>query len=115
MNGKPDRISLEELGNAVERAVKLATERNRLEAEQSITKSDFQRFPGWLVGRQIRGEVGFDAAFEFAKQVTADVESSMKARLVPTVTVFDDVILCGFIERFGDKIELPTLQTGPGF
>jgi hypothetical protein len=114
MDGKAERIPLEQLGKAVDSAVQMAVERGRIEAELSSMKSDFQRVPPWIIGRRIRGEVGPEQAFEFAKEVTARVADETGTTLVPTVSIFDDVILCGFIERFGDKFPVPSFLAGPG-
>ncbi len=101
------RISLEQLNTAVVEAVELAKERRGLELEAAPLGSDFLRNPVWTIGRQVRGDISLDDAYQVATSITEAVESSVGIRLSPTVTIVDKQILCGFIERFDRSFDLP--------
>ena len=108
------RLSNAEFGQAVETAVANAAKRNKLADLRTSLGSDFHYTPWWIVGRQVR-DVDLGQAQKFAEAVTAEVGKRSGFDLLPTVTIVDGDILCGFIERFGNDVQVPGRFGGQQF
>lgn len=107
---KPERISAAEFGQAVQEGVRAAAKRRKLDLRTSLG-SDYYTLPWWIVGRQVR-DVDLKVAHEFAVQVTEAVQTKSGIELSPALTMIDGDILVGFIERFGNEIEVPQNRLG---
>jgi hypothetical protein len=86
-------ISVKQLSQSIDRAVKLAAKRHELKPEASTLLVNWE-----ILGRILRGFDDINVAFDFAKEVTRSAKvSGMKAE--PAVLKIGRDILCGFIER----------------
>ena len=106
-----NRLSNADFGKAVETAVQNAAKRNKVSDLRTAVGSDFHHTPWWIVGRQVR-DLDLAQAQKFAEAVTADVSKRSGFDLMATLTVVDGDILVGFIERFGNDIQLPSGRFG---
>ncbi len=106
-----NRLSSAEFGKAVEAAVLTAAKRNKLADLRTSLGSDYHHMPWWIVGRQVR-DVDLSQAQAFATQVAADVGKKSGVELLPALTLIDGDILVGFVERFGNDLEVPANRFG---
>ena len=92
-------ISAKQLASAVDKAVKAAAERHKLQFEPQFTVN------GIINGRMLREAANLqlpairEAAAEIAQQASAAADApgaALKLRLEPAVLVGRDYILCGF-------------------
>jgi hypothetical protein len=92
---RADVISVKELSSSIDRAVKLAAERHRIKADPSNLLLNWE-----ILGRILREFEDMNAAFNFATEVTKNVNlQGVKAE--PAMLKIGRDILCGFIERAG--------------
>jgi hypothetical protein len=108
-----ERLSNAEFAKAVETAVASAAKRNKLADLRKAVGSDFHSTPWWIVGRQVR-DVDLGQAQKFAEAVAADVSKRSGFDVIPALSIIDGDILCGFVERFGNDIQLPSGRFGGG-
>ncbi|MCC7013347.1 MAG: hypothetical protein IT454_12355 [Planctomycetes bacterium] len=107
----PRRIRPEELSKAVAKAVDLARAKHKLELHPHLFQQDFAHLPWWIVGRVLRERVDLDQAHKVSETITQSINAKSDAFQPATVRIGDD-ILVGFIERFGNQIELPNILGG---
>ena len=101
MSKMASQVSQKTLAAAVDKAVRLASERHELELDTNLFGRDLIRTPPWIVGRVIRGEVSLDQAYVTAEAIARGVEID-GVDLQPVALKINKDILVGFIERFGD-------------
>jgi hypothetical protein len=110
---EPRRIRPEELSLAVSKAVKLAQSRHKLELHEHLIQPDFARLPWWIVGRVLREQVDLDQAHKVSTTITESINGKVGA-FQPVTIKISDQILVGFIEKFGNQLELPGQLFGGG-
>jgi hypothetical protein len=106
------RIRPEELAKAVGKAVELAKTKHKLDLEPYLFEQDFARIPWWIVGRRLRESDDLKQALTISETITNAVNDKGTAFQPATLCVGKD-ILVGFIERFGNQVEIPTSLMGP--
>jgi hypothetical protein len=107
------RIRPEELSKAVAKAVSLAQAKYKLELQPHVGPQDFARLPWWIVGRVLRERIDLDQAHKIAETITAGVNAKHDG-FQPATVRLGDHILVGFIERFGNQVEVPNALLGGG-
>jgi hypothetical protein len=107
------RIRPEELSKAVAKAVSLAQTKYKLELQPHVGPQDFARLPWWIVGRVLRERIDLDQAHKIAETITAGVNAKHDG-FQPATVRLGDHILVGFIERFGNQVEVPNSLLGGG-
>jgi hypothetical protein len=109
-DGRPERVRIEELHEAVDRAVGLAAERAELDPEAFVPGSfgtDFHRIPWSIIGRILREELELEAAHRAAVGITENVGETLGLHLSPATTIIDKQILIGFVEQIEQGGGLP--------
>lgn len=108
-----DRIRPEELSKAVAKAIEIATSKHKVELQPHLFQQDIVRVPGWIVGRVLRDQLDLNLAHKIAESITSSVNGKSGGFQPATVRIDRD-ILVGFIERYGNQIELPGSFQAPG-
>jgi hypothetical protein len=98
-----------EFNKAVTEAVKLAAKRNELADLRWSLGSGIHGLPPWVLGFMIR-DVDLAVAQRVAEGVAAHVGKNVGIDAAPAVSFIDGDILIGFVERFGDSVQLPGMR-----
>jgi len=93
--------------------VKLAQSRHKLELHEHLIQPDFARLPWWIVGRVLREKIDLDQAHKVSTTIAESINGK-NGLFQPMTVKISDQILVGFIERFGNQIELPNQLFGGG-
>lgn len=110
---EPSRIQPEELSKAIVKAVELAKAKHKLTLEPFLFQQDVARIPWWIIGRRLRDIDDLKQAHIVAETITSAVNAKGNVFQPATLRVDKD-ILVGFIERFGNQVEVPEMLAGPG-
>jgi hypothetical protein len=105
------RLNGAEFGKAVHEAVQLAVKRTDLADRRLTLGSGYHWQRPWIVGFQIR-DLDLGIANSLAENISARVGKSAGIDAVPVLTLIDGDILIGFVERFGDALQLPSIAVG---
>lgn len=105
------RIGQRELAHAVDQATSLAARKHKLKLEPNLFQRDVFHLPWWIVGRVLREQVDLDHAFKAAETITQGVKLD-GVDLQPVALKIQGDILVGFIERFGDRLEIQDTLLG---
>lgn len=98
---RADMISAKDLSRSINRAVALAVKRHKVKPEADSILLNWE-----IVGRILREVSDMNSAFDFASDVTKNLElRGIKAD--PAVARIGREILCGFIEKAGLPKQLP--------
>lgn len=108
------RIRPEELSKAVTKAIEIAKSKHKVDLQPPLFQQDILRVPGWIVGRVLRDQLDLNLAHKIAESITDSVNGKGSGFQPATVRIERDIHV-GFIERFGNQIELPGSFQGPGF
>jgi hypothetical protein len=100
-NGRAGVVSVRDLSKAVDKAVRLATERHKLKPEGLNLLLNWK-----IIGRVLRDFGDVNAAFEFASAVTKRVEVHGIKAQPACAKIGPHDILVGFIERAQLPIEI---------
>jgi hypothetical protein len=98
-------VSQRELAKAVNKAVELAARQHKLKLESNLFERDLIKTPPWIFGRVLRGQVDLDQAYKAAETITSNVKFA-DAEFQPVALRINRDILVGFIERFGDRVQV---------
>lgn len=105
------RIGRRELSTAIDKAVGIAVSRHRLEFQPNHFGRDQFQLPPWIVGRLVRGKIDLDQAFKSAETIV-EAAGFGDQNLQAVAIKVDKDILVGFIERFGDQLDVGDLIGG---
>jgi len=90
MAQRPATISIKEVSKAVEQAVKVASDKHKVQFA-----SGFRFGPGTIMGRQLlQADIPINRAEQIAGEITQQVPGA--AELVASVWVGHGIIICGF-------------------
>jgi hypothetical protein len=90
MAQRPATISIKEVSKAVEQAVKVASDKHKVQFA-----SGFRFGPGTIMGRQLlEADIPINRAEQIAGEITQQVPGA--AELVASVWVGHGIIICGF-------------------
>jgi hypothetical protein len=90
MARRPATISIKDVSKAVEEAVKVASEKHKVQFA-----SGFRFGPGTIMGRQLlQADIPINRAEQIATEITGQVPGG--GELEPSVWVGHGIIICGF-------------------